>query len=119
MGLVVKLRPTLETPWTVARQAPLPMVFPRQEYWSGLSCLSLGDLPDPRIEPESPALQAVSGIAGRFFTIDPHSTSCAQMTGTVLSNSYFVQRKIVRVPHRDITQIAAREDEPLGFTFQR
>ena len=71
MGLVVKLRPTLETPWTVARQAPLPMVFPRQEYWSGLSCLSLGDLPDPRIEPESPALQAVSGIAGRFFTIDP------------------------------------------------
>ena len=24
------------TPWTVARQAPPSMGFPRQEYWSGL-----------------------------------------------------------------------------------
>ena len=31
-----------------------------QEYWSGLSLPSSGDLPDPRIEPESPALQAAS-----------------------------------------------------------
>ena len=37
-----------ETPWTVARQAPLSMgVFPRQEYWSGLSFPSPGDPPDP------------------------------------------------------------------------
>ena len=48
------------TPWTVARQAPLSMEFSRQEYWSGLPCTSLGDLPDPRIEPGSPALQADS-----------------------------------------------------------
>ena len=27
--------PTLVTPWTVACQVPLPMGFPRQEYWSG------------------------------------------------------------------------------------
>ena len=33
------------------------MVFPRQEYWSGLPLLSSGDLPDPGIEPRSPALQ--------------------------------------------------------------
>ena len=32
------------------------MVFPRQEYWSGLPFLSSGDLSDPRIEPWSPAL---------------------------------------------------------------
>ena len=38
------------------------MGFPRQEYWSGLPCPSLGDLPDPGIETTSPAL------AGRFFT---------------------------------------------------
>ena len=46
------------TPWTVAHKAPLPMGFPRQEYWSGLSFPSPGDLPDPGIEPGSPTFQA-------------------------------------------------------------
>ena len=35
-GVVAKLCPTLATPWTVVRQAPLSMRFSRQEYWSGL-----------------------------------------------------------------------------------
>ena len=49
------------TPWTVvARQAPLSTGFSWQEYWSGLPFLSPGDLPDPGIEPRSPALQADS-----------------------------------------------------------
>ena len=43
---------------TVAHQAPLSMGFSRQEYWSGLPCPSPGDLPDPGIEPTSPALKA-------------------------------------------------------------
>ena len=47
-------------PFTVARQAPLSMAFSRQEYWSRLPCPSPGDLPDPGIEPRSPALQADS-----------------------------------------------------------
>ena len=46
------------TPWTVAHQAPLSMGFSRQEYWSGLSFPSPGDLPDTGIEPRSPALEA-------------------------------------------------------------
>ena len=46
------------TPWTVAHQAPLSTQFPRQECWSGLP--SPGDLPNPGIEPGSPALQADS-----------------------------------------------------------
>ena len=46
------------TPWTVALQAPLSMEFSRQEYWSGLPFPSPGDLPDPEIQPGSPALQA-------------------------------------------------------------
>ena len=46
------------TPWTVAHQASLSMGFSRQGYWSGLPFPSLGDLPDPGIEPRSPALQA-------------------------------------------------------------
>ena len=59
-GLVAKLCPTLVTPWTVACQALLSMVFSRQDYWSGLPFPSLGDLSDPGIEPRSPELQAVS-----------------------------------------------------------
>ena len=46
------------TPWTVAYQAPPSMGFSRQEYWSGLPFPSPGDLPNPGIEPGSPALQA-------------------------------------------------------------
>ena len=46
------------TPWTVAYQVPPFMGFSRQEYWSGLPFPSPGDLPDPGIEPRSPALQA-------------------------------------------------------------
>ena len=48
-----------------ARQAPLPMGFPRQECWSGLLFPSPGDLPNPGMETESLAL------AGGFFTAEP------------------------------------------------
>ena len=46
------------TPWTVAYQAPPSMGFSKQEYWSGVPFPSPGHLPDPGIEPGSPALQA-------------------------------------------------------------
>ena len=45
--------------WTAACQAPLSMGFSRQEYWSGLLCPSARDLPNPGIEPESPASPAL------------------------------------------------------------
>ena len=45
------------TPWTIVHQAPPSMGFSRQEYWSGLPFPSLGNLPNPGIEPRSPALQ--------------------------------------------------------------
>ena len=48
------------TLWTVARQAPLPMGIPRQEYWSGLPFPSPGTLPNSGIEPRSTTLQADS-----------------------------------------------------------
>ena len=47
------------TVWTVAPQAPLSIGFSRQEYWSGLPFLPLGDLPIPGIEPVSPASPAL------------------------------------------------------------
>ena len=46
------------TSWTVLYQASLSMGFSRQEYWSELPFPSPGDLPDPGIEPGSPALEA-------------------------------------------------------------
>ena len=46
------------TPWIVAQQAPLSMGFSRPEYWSGLPFPSAGDLPNPGIEPRSPASHA-------------------------------------------------------------
>ena len=53
------------TSWIVVHQPPLSMEFSMQEYWSGLPFPSPGDLPDPGIELESPAL------AGRFSTTEP------------------------------------------------
>ena len=46
------------TSWTVAYQAPPSIGFSRQEYWSGLPFPSPGDLPNPGMEPGSPALEA-------------------------------------------------------------
>ena len=48
------------TPWPVAHQASLSMGFSRQEYWSGWPLAPPGGLPDPGIEPRSPALQVDS-----------------------------------------------------------
>ena len=64
------------TPWTIDYQAPLSMGFPRQEYCSGLSFPSPGDLSDLGMELaflRSPAL------AGRFFTLGPPLKSCVKV----------------------------------------
>ena len=56
------------TPQTVAQQAPLPMEFSRQEYWSGLACPPPGDLSGPIIEPMSLTFPP---LAGSFFSLVP------------------------------------------------
>ena len=53
------------TLWTIACQAPLSMGFSRQKSWSELPFPPPGDLPDPGIEPTSPA------FASRLFTREP------------------------------------------------
>ena len=53
------------TPGTVVCQAPLSMRFPRQEYWSGLSFPSQGDLPD----------LGIPVLASGFFTSEPPGKS--------------------------------------------
>ena len=56
------------TSQTVAYEAFLSMEFFRQEYWSGLSLLTQGDLLGPGIESAFPASPAL--VRG-FFTIEP------------------------------------------------
>ena len=53
------------TPWTIACQAPLPMEFSWQEYWSGVPFPTPGDLPNPGIEPTS---LVSPEMASRYFT---------------------------------------------------
>ena len=66
---VAQLCSTLSTPRTGACHTAQSMEFSREEYWSGLQYwnglpfLSPGDLPNPGIEPASPAL------AGGFITV--------------------------------------------------
>ena len=56
------------TPRTVAYQAPLSMGLSRQKCWSGLPLPSPGDLPDPGIEPGSPADALLSEPPGKPST---------------------------------------------------
>ena len=81
------------TPWTVVCQAPLSMGFSGQEYWSGLPCPPPGDLTDPGIEPESPAL------AGGFFTAEPPGTVplIPLVCGILLQ-----QPKLTKLVHRSL-----------------
>ena len=51
------------TPWKVTYQALRSVGFSRQEHWSGLPFLSPGDLPNPGIEPRSPALQTDASLS--------------------------------------------------------
>ena len=81
------------TPWTVACQAPLSMRFSRQEYWSELPCTSPGDLPDPGIEPRSPALQAYSL---------PSEPPGKQSRKSILSMSIWFQNLSFFYPHTSL-----------------
>ena len=63
-----------ETSYTKAHHAFLSMAFPRQEYWSMLLFPPREDIPDPEIEPTSPAFPA---LAGTFFTTEPNLVECS------------------------------------------
>ena len=60
--------PTLVTPRTIARQAPLSMGFSQKEYWSGLPFPLPGDLPNLGIKLVSPPSPV---LLGGFFTTEP------------------------------------------------
>ena len=67
------------TSWTVARQAPLSMGFPRQEHWRRLPVPTPGDLPHPGIQPASLVAPALAG--GLFTTLYLFTTSTTWALG--------------------------------------
>ena len=74
--------------WTVAHQALLSTEFSRQEYWSGLPFPTLGDLPNPGIEPAS---HESSALAGSFFTTEPPGKSVKWMgMGKFNSDDHYI-----------------------------
>ena len=83
------------TLWTEAHQAPLSMEFSRQEYWSGLPFLPLGDLPDPGTEPRLLGLlHLLHWLAGRFFTTSATSSTLKHVGNYKdLGNKYQRERK--------------------------
>ena len=96
------------TPWTVAYQAHLSKEFPRQEYWSGLPFPSPGDLPDPGIEPTSPAWQGDSlplshlvspqlNVHVSLWTkVAPHMCVCVCVRARAHSLMYYTGTRVYR-----------------------
>ena len=74
------------TPWTIAHQAPLSMGFSRQEHGNGLPFPSPEDLPNPGIEPASPAWQVdsqlLSHLGSPFWYIAMSNTICGSYKGS-------------------------------------
>ena len=89
--------------YILAHQAPLSVGFSRQEYWGGYPFPSPEDLPDPGIEPESPA------SAGGFFTVwatweapspqQDHYLACA-VSCPVLLSVFHLSQEIGKI-HRE------------------
>ena len=71
-------------PWTVARQSTLSMGILEQEYWSGLSFPSPGDLPDPEIEPTSPRF-FTTGSTGKLESMHRLCVNTTPFCGRILS----------------------------------
>ena len=71
------------TPWAVACQTPLSTEFSRQEYWNVLP-FPPGDLPDPRTETGSPALQADSLLSEPQESLSTPTTPSDLMSCGVL-----------------------------------
>ena len=108
--LVAQLCPTLRPHWMVARQAPLSMGFSREEYWSGFPFPSPEGLPDPGIEPGSPAL------AGGLFTVSATGKIRRRGLITEQAETEWTVAVVSRLP-RILLSCLAR-NSPNGWSLQ-
>ena len=108
------------TPWTVARQVPLFMGFPRQEYWSGLPFPSPAHLPNPGIEPATPTLKR------RFFTWaiwEAHAWLTVHINNTKFSNFrirmciFSNSQRLLRKMNNILNHWASTNYKGLAFTL--
>ena len=98
------------TPWNVVHQASLFMEFSRQEYWSGLPFASPGDLPNPRIEPASPAL------AGGYFTTEPSEKPFQAVLGAGNRGRTSLTGQLHSSSRQEIVSSPRENDPFVGFT---
>ena len=96
------------TPWTATSQDLLSVGFPRQEYWRWLPIPSPGDLPNPGMEPTSPALE------GRFFTTELPGKPKIQTTKAQCILSCFSRIRLFANPQT----IACQASLSMGFSRQ-
>ena len=89
------------TPWTVAHQAPPAMEFSRQEYWSGVPFPSPGDLPDPGIEPGSPALFSSVQSLSRVQLLSTSRTAARQA-----SLSFTISRSLLKLIFTELVMLS-------------
>ena len=95
--------------------ALLSMGFPRQEYWRGLPLPTPGDLPDPGIKPDSPAL------ANGFFTTEPSGKPTEALLNAVKTQTgetnFFLQESHTD-RNREVTFEKGREEtDILRFSY--
>ena len=103
---------TLCTLWTVALQAPLSMGFSRQEYWTGFPFPPPGDLPNPGIEPQSPALQVES------FTAEPQGTLMVHVKKRYIFWQPFSESPLFCKPHLRDNQGAKTKGPSAAMSYQ-
>ena len=101
------------TTWNVACQAPLSMEFSRKERWSGVPFPSLRDLPDPGVEPASPAFPA---LADGFFTTEPLKKPHCNTNNYRGKNSRGLTRIRTKIYPYDHSE---NENFPTGWENQR
>ena len=114
-SVVAQSQTTLCNPMDCSPAVPLFMDFSRHEYWSGLPFPSPGDLPNPGIQPKSPALQADSLLS------EPQLNNCK---GFLDINYYFIKLMVgahgeeIEGSYEDILGTQARCQGGCGLVWQ-
>ena len=85
------------------------VAFSRQEYWSGLPFPSLGELPDPRIEPRSPTLQAdtlLTELLDAIYYQPPFTQGATQAPHLRMQSQISIPRLTVQFPNPNLCPLS-------------